>query len=29
MQRSWRPKDNAVNNLKPRSRFEENLSVGG
>lgn len=30
MQRSWRPKDNAVNNLKPRSRFEENgnLLVG-
>lgn len=27
MQRSWRPKDNAVNNLKPRSRFEENLSL--
>lgn len=27
MQRSWRPEDNAVNNLKPRSRFEENLSL--
>lgn len=27
MQRSWRPKDNAVNNLKPTSRFEENRSL--
>lgn len=27
MQRSWRPKDNSVNNLKPKSRLEENCNL--
>lgn len=27
MQRSWKPEDNSVNNLKPKSRFEENCNL--